>query len=353
VSDSPPRVLFVEDDIGKRYVIARQLRVHGFEIIEATTGAEALEKLSPEFDIALLDIRLPDMYGWDICKRIKSDPRTASMLVLELSATLASAEDRARGLDLGADAYLVHPVEIVELTATLRALYRLRKAERERERERELFLGTIGHDLRNPLQTIMTATQLLGTAEVLPPSERKLVATIERTAERMHRLIDQMLIFTQGASGGVPLRRERIDLGGLCRALVREHAQTHKVVVDDQLATPVEIDRERMTQLIDNLLTNAVRYGEGTVTLRLARDAGEAVLAVHNHGKPIAADRLATLFDPYRRATNTHGGVGLGLYIVDQIARAHDGAVEVTSAADHGTTFTVRFPAAARAPTAR
>ena len=118
----PARVLFVEDDIGKRYVIARQLRAAGFDLVEAATGAEGLAKLSPEIDIAILDVKLPDMSGWDICKRIKDDPATSSIMVLELSATLATAEDRARGLELGADAYLVHPVEIIELIATLRAL---------------------------------------------------------------------------------------------------------------------------------------------------------------------------------------------------------------------------------------
>lgn len=344
--DRPPRVLFVEDDVGKRYVIARQLRAAGFEIVEATTGTEALAALSPEFDIAILDMKLPDMYGWDICRKIKESPQTASIMVLELSATLATAHDRARGLELGADAYLVHPVELVELVATLRALYRLRRAERERERHRELFLGTVGHDLRNPLQTILTATQVLAASQALGGSERRIVSTIERTADRMRRLIDQLLTFTQGAAGGVPVQRQRVDLGELVRAAVREHAAGHDIAIDDQPAAPILIDPERITQLIDNLVTNAIRYGAGRVTIRLSRQADCAMIAVHNGGAPIPPGKLATLFDPYRRATSSHGGVGLGLYIVDQIARAHGGSVHVTSTAGAGTTFTVRLPAA-------
>jgi signal transduction histidine kinase len=343
--DNLPRVLFVEDDIGKRYVIARQLRAAGFEIVEAATGAEGLAKLSPEFDVAILDVKLPDMYGWDICKRIKESPLTASIMVLELSATLATAEDRARGLELGADAYLVHPVELVELVATLRALYRLRRAERERERHRDLFLGTVGHDLRNPLQTIMTATQVLADSSTLTPIERRTVATIERTADRMRRLIDQMLIFTQGVAGGVPIHRAPVDLLELCRGATSLHAGTREIAIVDELAAPIAVDAERVTQLVDNLVTNAIRYGTGKVTVRLQRDADGAVIAVHNHGTPIPAAQLGALFDPYKRGTTTHGGVGLGLYIVDQIARAHGGSVRVTSAADAGTTFEVRLPA--------
>jgi signal transduction histidine kinase len=343
VVDRAPRVLFVEDDISKRYVIARQLRAVDFEIVEAATGAEGLARLTPEFDIAILDIKLPDMYGWDICRKIKEDPQTASIMVLELSAMLATPHDRARGLELGADAYLVHPVEPVELIATLRALYRLRQAERERDRQRELFLGTVGHDLRNPLQTILTATQLLESSQALGTSERRIVSTIERTADRMRRLIDQLLIFTQGAAGGVPIQRQRLDLGELVRAAVREPAANHDIAIDNALAAPVSIDPDRVTQLIDNLVTNAIRYGTGRVTIRLSREADHVVIAVHNGGAPIPPDKLTTLFDPYRRATSSQGGVGLGLYIVDQIARAHGGSTQVSSTAEAGTTFIVRL----------
>jgi signal transduction histidine kinase len=342
--DRTPRVLFVEDDIGKRYAIARQLRAAGFEIVEAATGAEALARLTPEFDIAILDMKLPDMCGGDICRKIKENSQTASVMVLELSAALVTSHDRARGLEMGADAYLIHPVELVELVATLRALYRLRRAERDRERQRELFLGTVGHDLRNPLQTILTATQVLAAAQALGAPERRIVSTIERTADRMRRLIDQLLIFTQGAAGGVPVQRQPLDLGELVRAAVREHAVSHDIVVGNALAAPVSVDPERVTQLLDNLVTNAIRYGTGRVTIRLSREADHALIAVHNSGPPIPPDKLDTLFDPYRRATSSQGGVGLGLYIVDQIARAHGGSTQVTSTAEAGTTFTVRLP---------
>lgn len=224
----------------------------------------------------------------------------------------------------------------------MRALYRLRRAERERHRE--LFLGTVGHDLRNPLQTIVTATQVLAESTGLTAMERRTVATIERTADRMRRLIDQMLVFTQGAAGGVPIHRQLVDLRELCGAVAREHLATREIVIEDELAMPISVDSERMTQVVDNLVTNAIRYGTGKVTLRLRRDATTASIAVHNHGAPIAPAQIATLFDPYKRGARSHGGVGLGLYIVEQIARAHGGTVQVTSTADDGTTFEVRIP---------
>src|ERR1041384_1032916 len=189
MTDPKPRVLFVEDNIGKRYVIARQLRGAGFEIDEASTGQDGLALLSPSHDVAIIDIKLPDMLGWDLCKRIKGNPETAAVKVLELSATLATAEDRARGLELGADCYLVHPVELVELVAALRALIRLRNAERDRLRAQELLLATLGHDLRNPLNVIATGLSVLAESPTLVPADRDIVIRVDRTVDRMRRMI--------------------------------------------------------------------------------------------------------------------------------------------------------------------
>src|SRR5690606_4369754 len=141
---------FIEDDIGKRYVIARQLRAYELDVDEAETGQQGLEMVRPHHDVVILDVKLPDMLGFEVCRRIKSDPDTASGKILELSATLVDPASRAHGLEQGADAYLVHPVEMIELIAAVRALVRLRHAERDKARAVELFLAMLSHDLRNP-----------------------------------------------------------------------------------------------------------------------------------------------------------------------------------------------------------
>lgn len=346
--DLKPRVLFVEDDIGKRYVIARQLRAAGFDVEEATTGQEGLAKVRPDHLVAILDIKLPDMFGWDICKRIKEDPRTAPVKVLELSATLASAEDRAKGLELGADCYLVHPVELVELVATLRALIRLRKAEDDRARAQELFLATLGHDLRNPLNTIHAGLQLLRLTQSESPRSRDAIERMDRALERMRRMIDQLLVFTQSLQDIAPVTRQPVDLAELVRAAVRDarHGTPRMLEVHAERPVPVPGDADKLMQMFDNLLANAIRHGDGAVTVRVAREDDRAVLEVHNGGVPIPPASLNTLFDPFTRANGRVGGVGLGLYIVDQIARGHGGAVAVKSSLEAGTTFTVRLPTA-------
>ncbi|HSK03189.1 MAG TPA: ATP-binding protein [Kofleriaceae bacterium] len=346
MSDPKPLILFVEDDVGKRYVIARQLRAAGFEVEEATTGEEGLAKVRPEHLVAILDIKLPDMYGWDLCKRIKEDPRTAAVKILELSATLASAEDRARGLDLGADAYLVHPVELVELVAALRALIRLRQAEDDRARAQELFLGALGHDLRNPLNTFAAGLALLTASPTVGKRDADALERMHRSLDRMRRLIDQLLVFTQTLQDLPLSKRPPVDFGELVRSVARDAAHTtpRAIEIHADPGIVVAADAGKLMQLVDNLISNAIRHGDGPVTVRVTREGECALLSVHNLGKPIPPAALATLFQPYTRAGGRGGGLGLGLYIVDQIARNHGGSVAVTSSPEAGTTFTVKLP---------
>lgn len=344
--DERPKILFVEDDIGKRYVIARQLRQAGFDIEEAETGEQGLRLIRPDHDVAILDIKLPDMYGWDVCKRIKDNPQTAAIKVLELSATLASAEDRARGLERGADCYLVHPVEMVELIAALRALIRLRKAERDRVRAQDLLLATLGHDLRNPLNVIATGISVLAESPGIGPVERDTLMRLDRTAERMRRMIDQLLVFAQTLGGDVvPISPAPIDLTELVKHVVSEMRQTAKrpCNFESTLEQPIIGDADKITRVVENLVVNAIRHGEGAVTVRVSRDEAHAIVSVHNGGPPIAPAMFDTLFDPFTRAKKS-AGVGLGLFIVEQIVRAHRGTIAVESTAEAGTTFTVRLP---------
>lgn len=339
------RILLVEDDAGKRYVIARQLRAAGFTIEEADTGAKALAMVTSDHDVVILDLQLPDMHGLEVCDRIKKAEATAGVMVLELSSSFATAEDRAKGLELGADAYLVHPVEIIELTATLRALVRLRHAVRERDQERELFLATISHDLRNPLMAISVAGQALADSPKLGPDEKNVLAMMERSSDRMQRLIDRLLVYTQSMTGSLSIANDPIDLVEVTRSVIEELASStdRQILLEGPLDAPLDGDHERLTQLIDNLVANAIRYGVGPINVKIARAGAHATISVHNDGKPIDADMLATLFQPFKKS-RTKGSFGLGLYIADRIALAHRGRLHVTSSAADGTTFVVELP---------
>src|SRR5689334_6370657 len=125
-------VLVVDDNPAGRYVLTDALKEAGFEVREAATGSDAMRALDQDLpDAILLDVNLPDVDGRELCRRIRGVPRTARLPVLHITAMRASAEDRVRGLDSGADAYLTEPVEPAVLVATLRAVLRARRAEQD------------------------------------------------------------------------------------------------------------------------------------------------------------------------------------------------------------------------------
>ncbi len=129
MDSTPNRILIVDDREQNRYVLKRILRQAGYACDEACTGREALAKLQSLPDLAILDVHLPDFSGFDLCRRIKDNPRTASVSVLQISASFVTGEDKARALEAGADVYLTHPIDGLVLVATVRSLLRLRRAE--------------------------------------------------------------------------------------------------------------------------------------------------------------------------------------------------------------------------------
>jgi len=127
--DAVPVILVVDDREENRYICSRMLRNAGYSVVEACTGREALEKILLDPALVILDVRLPDLLGYEVCRRIKANPQTANIPVLQVSAAFTSSESRVQALDSGADAYLTQPMEATVLVATVRALLRLRDAE--------------------------------------------------------------------------------------------------------------------------------------------------------------------------------------------------------------------------------
>lgn len=216
------------------------------------------------------------------------------------------------------------------------------------------LIGIVSHDLRNPLSAILMGAQLILQQENLTERVQKGAARIASSAERARRLITDLLDFTQARlSGGLRVERRAMDF----------HAVTRQVLDEIQVAWPERElcceqsgdgnghwDEDRLAQVVTNLVTNALRHGASGAPVRVttAGEARDVVLQVHNQGRPIPPELLPHLFEAMQRGApggveRAAGGVGLGLFIVDQIARAHAGTVAVVSA-DAGTTFTLRLP---------
>ena len=210
---------------------------------------------------------------------------------------------------------------------------------------RDRVLGILGHDLRNPLSSISMAAEYLLQLEPIDENARRSAARIARMAERMTRIIRDLLDFARGRFGvGIPVQRKACDLGVIARAVVDEHTPPAGRSIHVQVSGDVRgaWDEGRIGQAMSNLVANALVHGEGDVTLDVG-DRGDAVrVTIHNEGTPIPESVRATLFEPFHRSTGG-SGLGLGLYIVREIARAHGGQVSVASDPT-GTTFTMTLP---------
>jgi sigma-B regulation protein RsbU (phosphoserine phosphatase) len=230
--------------------------------------------------------------------------------------------------------------------------------ERAEADDRALFaeqmLGIVSHDLRNPLSTIVMSVVTLQHSG-LAPRQQSAVERIERAAQRSTAMIEDLLDFTVARIGsGLPMAPAPIDLHGIVatglddlRHAFPGHALEHVASGRGECSG----DAARLTQLLGNLVANAVTHGAPARPIRVTSTLEGATfsLSVHNEGAAIDAETLASMFEPMqqgKRVARAHGGVGLGLYIVRQIALAHGGDVTVRSTAEEGTTFTARLRSA-------
>ena len=216
---------------------------------------------------------------------------------------------------------------------------------------RELFLGILGHDLRNPLQAIGTAAALLLRKGGLPPDLQFPASVIGESAARMDRIIADLLDFARGRLGpGIPVTARPMSMAEVCRRVVDELAIAHparSVTLEVDGATDGAWDAERVAQVISNLVGNAITHGTDPVRVTLGGEAAAVRLVVANGGAPIAREALPRLFQPFFSRTDDDKGLGLGLYIASEIVRAHGGTITVASSHEDGTAFTVIWPRAA------
>jgi signal transduction histidine kinase len=225
------------------------------------------------------------------------------------------------------------------------------------ERSRQMFLAMLGHDLRNPLNTIAMSAQLLSLDDGLAPDSAEAATQIIVSAQAMAGIIDDVLDFATTRLGGtIPVERKPIDLNELCEEVVAEMRAGRpgrSIDVRKRGACSIQADRARLRQVISNLIGNAFQHGGGACSIALSGDeSGDSVLlSVHNQGRPIPAEAFGTIFDPLVRGTaadshtaRRYRSIGLGLYIVREIVHAHGGAIEVQSSEEEGTTFSIRLP---------
>jgi signal transduction histidine kinase len=365
-------LLNVDDHEPARYARTRILRKAGFEVHEASTGADALklaEMVNPA--IILLDVHLPDMNGIEVCRRMKLQDRGAGTLVLQISASAISAPQATAALNTGADAYLVEPVDPDVLVATVRAFLRLRSAERAlsianlelseknaalnkanealKQSNEDLahFAYVASHDLQEPLRNISTHLQLLErlTGGRFDASEKQLFSVVVDSARRMGTLIQDVLAYS-----GIGRKKMELKPASLNEALEWALANLSGSIVTSgatvayaDLPTAMG-DSMQLSQVFQNLIGNSIKYRSGTVPLRVEITSERApdalVIHVRDNGIGIAENSIPEIFLPFKRLHNAEiPGSGIGLALCRRIVEGHGGRIWAESAEGVGSTF--------------
>jgi signal transduction histidine kinase len=396
-----PNVLLVDDQPAKLLTYEAMLAGIGANLIKAATAREALALLlRTEIALVLMDVNMPELDGFELAAMIRQHPRCQRTAIIFVSAIHLSDVDRLRGYETGAVDYVSVPVvpeilrakvgvfldlyrkstELEQLNATLEERVSARTAELERSvaqlrdsehhlrlqrealeeanRRKNQFLAMLAHELRNPLQPILTAMELGRQPEIAPTEMEWSRNVIERQFKLLVRLVDDLLDASRINSGKLALRRENIALAEVVAAAVdsvRPSAEAKRQTLDvDVPREPVEIlaDGARLTQVFFNLLGNAVKFTPhgGRIALTVARDANDIEIRVCDNGTGIPGTQLPRIFEMFfqgeGRPGTGPGGLGLGLALVKQLVELHGGCVSARSAGPGtGSEFCVRLPA--------
>ena len=367
---APERVkcLLVDDIEENLTALEALLQCDGVEILKAGSGPEALELLLQHNDVALalLDVQMPDMNGFELAELLRGSERTRHVPLIFITAGSRDAGWQFKGYENGAVDFLYKPVDahalinkanvFFELHRQKRALARELKERTEALRLNEMYMAVLSHDLRTPLTAILTAAMVLQRD---PASDRvqAMATQVQNSGRRMSGMIEDLLdVARVRQAGGMPLQRTPVLLSDVVERAVQELQESApgcpvKVIMQGDLLG--QWDAERLMQVASNLLGNAVHHGLANQTVSVQMDGSMpdiVVLQIANAGT-IPETLMAQLFNPFRERSPKPGrnqGLGLGLYIVQQIVLAHGGSIEVESR-DEKTCFRVQLPRAAAA----
>jgi signal transduction histidine kinase len=359
-----PINILVVDDIPQNLIALEALLARpGLALLKAASGAEALELLLVhEVALALVDVQMPEMDGFELAELMRGSERTRAIPLIFLTAASRETNYRFRGYEAGAVDFMFKPIDAQALISKVNVFVELYQQKKQLSHQldelkralhmNEMFMAVLGHDLRTPLSVVMNGAMLLPMMTDHP----KVAVTAQRiggSAKRMARMVDQLLDLARIRSGDMQLKKAHRDVADLCRAIADEFHVADKpsrVVVDVHGDPAAPIDAGIFEQVISNLVGNALQHGEPEHAVLVTVDgaAPERLrITVGNRGV-IPAERLAGIFEPYQRldaARKSGQGLGLGLYTASTFVHAHGGAIDIASDAALGTTVvTVILP---------
>ena len=390
-------VLIVDDTIYNIQLLSLMLNKQGYRVEKATSGTEALESANQLLpDIILLDIRMPDIDGYEVCKRLKANPVTKDIPVIFISS-IEESTDKVEAFSVGGVDYISKPFQLIEVLARIETHLRLcllqKKLQeqneqlqssalvlsRSLEQERKLsqmksdFISVVSHEFRTPLTTIQSASELLEYYEWTKEEQVEQLHQIQSEVKHMTDLMEDVLFLSRANANKAKLNITKFDLADFCKRLLVQMKKTfaenytlHSFLhilpneiaiqnfhIENELPiVSVNMDEKLLRQIITNLITNAIKYShqnttiEFKVTVDFSVSSPNVSFVISDRGIGIPEEDLEHLFSAFHRGKNVGilPGTGLGLSIVKNCIDIHNGTIAVNSKLNVGTEFTVTLP---------
>ncbi len=379
-------ILIIDDNAANLGVLSGYLKDGGFQIMIARNGRDGIAKASRgNPDLILLDVLMPEMDGFETCRRLKSDHTVKEIPVIFITA-LQSVEDKVKGFAAGGVDYLTKPLQEQEVLARVQTHLQLqahkkqlqqqaielrqakelaetaRKNAEKANQAKSLFLANMSHELRTPLNAIVGFSEFIRADAEIAPVYREYLDIIHRNSEHLLELINSVLDMSKIEAGCVTLNTAPFDLFDLLaeirelfRLRVRQKGLTLTVDLQKDAPRYLRTDCSKLRQILINLVGNAVKFTDaGTVSLRVTslRQKSESLInllfEVADTGPGISQEEQAHLFQPFAQTAagqQVHEGTGLGLAISRKFAQLMGGEIRISSRAGAGSVFTLELSA--------
>lgn len=385
----PPDILIVDDIPDNIRLLSSMLVEHGYRVRKVVNGERALKAIALQLpDLILLDIRMPDIDGYEVCSRLKASDITKEIPIIFISAA-DDVFDKVKGFEVGGADYITKPFEPIEVVARVEQQLAMRRCQQQlfaknkqlatqniqlqqeikqrqqTERRLKVFVHAVSHDLRNPVTGISLLLQsYLGNTRENIVLDRQTVETMLDSCTRQLQLIDSLVETQLLETSRYPLNLQPISLHALTSRILKnwepmltksEVVVLHRITTDLPL---INADAEQLWRVFENVIGNALKYNPSgfVLTLDALVDANKKMLRVivADNGVGIPKTECASLFDLYVRGTNSvrRPGTGLGLYICRQIVEAHGGQIGVVGDLVQGASFWFTLPLVLNQPQA-
>jgi len=346
------KILIVDDNIDTVELLRKRFRAEGYDTDEAYDGEDGLKKVRDyEPDLIILDVMMPKIGGYEVCRKLKRDENTKHIPILMLTAK-GRVPDKVKGLNVGAEGYITKPFDFKEVLARVRSLLAQRveskkRAEREKSAALDYFVDEVSHEVRNPLVAIGGFSRRL--RDNLPDGSRNrryvdiILQNVEVLEKMVHELIalkNATLCYTE------PSNLNEITMNALSLYKHEIEKKYIKLVTQFMDNPPmISADQENITMAIANFIENSIEAMDGEKrVLSISTDVNEGYfeIRVADTGKGIAKDTLKNIYDPFY--TSKTYGPGVGLTFALKTIQSHQGMISVESVLNEGTAFIIRLP---------